>query len=94
MPVVDEVAADYGEIAFVAVAGRAGIDETRERAEGLFSDRLDWGLDQSVWEAFGVFGQPTSFLITADDKVYDMWFGAVGGDELRDRLDGLLALHG
>jgi hypothetical protein len=40
-----------------------------------------------------VFGQPVSILVTADDKVFDGWFGAAPDDFTRERLDALLAVH-
>ncbi len=76
---------------FVAVAGRAGLDATRERAKTLFSDNLLWGLDDSIWDLYGIPGQPVSLLIT-DGVVVDMWFGAVGEQEIRMRLDNLVSL--
>ena len=92
MPVVDEVANDYlDDVAFLAVAGRGDLDATREEAGRSFSDNLMWGLDDSVWDLYGVPGQPASILIT-DGVVVDMWFGAIGEQELRTRLDNLLAI--
>ncbi len=78
-------------VTFVAVAGRAGLDATRERAKTLFSDNLLWGLDKSIWNLYGVRGQPVSILIT-DGVIVDMWFGEVGEQELRKRLDNLVSL--
>ena len=92
MPVVDEVANDYlDDVTFLAVAGRGGLDATREEASRLFSDNLKWGLDDSIWDLYGVPGQPASILIT-DGVVVDMWFGAIGDQELRARLDNLLVI--
>ena len=92
MPVVDEVANDYlDDVAFLAVAGRGDLGATREEADRSFSDNLMWGLDDSVWDLYGVPGQPASILIT-DGVVVDMWFGAIGEQELRTRLDNLLAI--
>jgi hypothetical protein len=92
LPVVDEVAADYGDnVRFVAVAGRGSLDDTAERADELFS-QLDWGLDDSIWDLYGVPGQPVTFLITGSDVVVDTWAGPLGADEIRARLDALVAL--
>jgi hypothetical protein len=92
LPVVDEVANDYvGDVVFVAVAGRGDLDATREEASRLFSDNLNWGLDDSIWDLYGIPGQPASILIT-DGVVVDKWFGALGDQELRTRLDNLLAI--
>lgn len=92
MPVVDEVAADYqDDVRFVAVAGRAGLDETAERANELFA-LLDWGLDDGIWDLYGVPYQPVTFLITGSDVVADTWAGPLEADEIRSRLDALVAL--
>ena len=92
MPVVDEVAADYeDDVRFVAVAGRGSLDDTAAEADALFS-RLDWGLDDSIWELYGVFGQPVTVLISGGDVVVDTWAGALAGDDIRARLDSLVAL--
>ena len=92
MPVVDEVAVDYeDDVRFVAVAGRSSLEDTAAEADALFS-RLDWGLDDSIWDLYGVFGQPVTFLITGSDVTVDTWAGALGEDEIRARLDSLVAL--
>jgi hypothetical protein len=91
LPVVDTVAADYlDDVTFLAVAGRAGLDRTASRAAELFSSNLIWGLDDSVWELYGVFGQPFTLLITGDDRVVDQWFGALPEAELRTRIERLV----
>lgn len=93
MPVVAEIAPDYvDEVAFVAVAGRSGLEATAARAEELFGDRLAWGLDDDLWETFDVPYQPVTVLI-ADGVEIDRWAGALGEDELRRRLDAAVQLH-
>ena len=93
MPVIDEVANDYlDEVSFVAVAGRAPLDRTAAGAAELFSDNLMWGLDESIWELYGVFGQPYSVMISRQGRIVDQWFGAAGESELRERLDALVAI--
>lgn len=57
----------------------------------MFSDNLLWGLDDSLWKLYGIPGQPSSILIT-DGVVVDRWFGEVGEQELRKRLDNLVSL--
>ena len=92
MPVIDTVAADYlDDIAFVAVAGRSDMARTAPAAAELISDNVAWGLDDGIWELYGVPGQPASVLI-ADGVVVDQWFGALGEDALRERLDRLASL--
>jgi hypothetical protein len=70
------------------VAGRAGIEATRERAPTLFSDNLLWGLDDSIWDLYGIVGQPATVLIK-NGTIVDSWYGVLGEAELRVRLDGL-----
>ena len=76
---------------FLAVAGRGDLGATREAASQTFSDNLDWGLDDSIWDLYGIPGQPASILVT-NGVVVDKWFGAIGDQELRTRLDNLLAI--
>ena len=93
LPVVDLVANDYlDDIAFVAIAGRGNLDASRERAAEAFSDNLRWGLDDSIWDLYGVPGQPSSILIV-DGVIVDLWFGAIGEGELRKRMDNLVSLN-
>jgi hypothetical protein len=92
LPVVDEVANDYLEdVEFLALAWKATLGRTKERAETLFSDNLKWGLDEDVFRLYGVPGQPAS-VIVLQGVVVDAWFGAIGEAELRDRLDAVVAL--
>ncbi len=92
MPVIDDVAAEYLEdVTFLAVAGRSDLGSTAAAADELFSDNLMWGLDESVWDLYGIPGQPASVLIT-NGVIVDQWFGAVGADVLRERLDRLVEL--
>ena len=96
MPVVDEIAKDYaGEVTFLAVAGKSSFDRSLPAAEALFTDRISWGYDDSVWELYGNPYQPYTVLITADDKIVTEYYGTPGGEEgIRAQLDALLALHG
>jgi hypothetical protein len=92
LPVVDEVANDYiDEVTFLAVAGRGDLGSTQEEAARLFSDNIKWGLDDSIWDLYGVPGQPATVLIV-DGVVVDGWFGALGDSALRERLDRMVSL--
>ena len=91
MPVVAQVAAEYeGRVDFVAVAGRSDLASTAAEADALFGDGLKWGLDDSIWDLYGARYQPITFAITADGRVADTWYGALGASEIRTVLDGLL----
>ena len=92
MPVIDDVAPDYADtVRIIAVAGQSDLDSTRAEAEKLLSN-VEWGLDDSVWDLYGVRGQPVSYLITGNDIQVANWFGAAGEDALRAALDELVAL--
>ena len=93
MPVVDEVSADYqDEVAFLAVAGKSDLPPTADVAGRLLTDNVPWGLDDSIWDLYGVPYQPVTFLITGDDIIFDRFDGIrYGPDELRQRIDELLA---
>jgi hypothetical protein len=91
LPVVAALAPDYAdEVAFVAVAGRAAYEPTAARAAELFGDKLDWGLDDDLWATYDVPGQPTVVLIV-DGVEVDRWFGAIGEDALRERVEQAVA---
>jgi hypothetical protein len=51
-------------------------------------------LDESIWELYGIRGQPASVIISGDDIVVESWFGALGEAELREKLDLLASLAG
>ncbi len=91
MPVVDSIATDYSDdVTFLAVAGRASLDATTPVAEQLLtSGSVSWGLDEAIWEAYEVFGQPVTFLISADDYVVGQWFGQRSESDIREALDHL-----
>ena len=97
MPVVDKLAAEYGDrIDFVAPAWKErGAEATRARAEGLFqSGKIMWGLDEDwhVFELYGVPYQPVTVLIASDKTVVEAWFGARSEDEIRAALDNLISV--
>jgi hypothetical protein len=93
LPVVDEIAQDYQEeVTFLAVAGNSTLEKTVPRAAELFSDRLAWGYDQSIWDLYGIRGQPWTVLITGDDQVVAIWPGARDEADIRSALDFLVGL--
>ncbi len=91
MPVVESIAADYqGDVTFLAVAGKASLDATAARANELIpSGNIVWTLDESIWEAYEVFGQPVTFLISHDDVLVANWFGLSAEADIRSALDQL-----
>ncbi len=93
MPVVAEISKDYeGQVEFVAVAGRAGFDASAARADELFGDALLWGLDDSIWDLYGIPYQPVTVLITGGDVIVDTWAGLLDESDIRSRIDSLVAL--
>lgn len=94
MPVIDEVANDYlDEVEFLALAWKSDFAKTKAKADVLFGDNLKWGLDEdeSVFDLYGVPGQPAS-VIVVQGVVFDAWFGAIGEEQLRSKLDAVVAL--
>ncbi len=89
MPVIDAIAPDYeGEVTFLAVGGRGALDATTSRAAELMpSGSMLWSLDDSVWESYGVFGQPVTFAISANKVVVDQWSGRRDEADIRATLD-------
>ena len=86
------MAPDYEDLVrFIAVAGQSDLASTKAQADQLLSN-VRWGLDESVWNLYGVRGQPVSFLITGNDIEVGNWFGAAGEETLRAALDELVAL--
>ncbi len=79
------------DVTFLAVAGRGVMAKTAEAADDLFSDNLMWGLDDNIWDLYGVPGQPATILITRG-VVVDMWFGETSAAFLTERIDNLLTL--
>ncbi|MDJ0953084.1 MAG: hypothetical protein QNJ81_05345 [Acidimicrobiia bacterium] len=51
-------------------------------------------MDESIWDLYGIVGQPASVMITGDDVVVETWFGAIGEAELREKFDYLASLAG
>jgi thiol-disulfide isomerase/thioredoxin len=95
LPVIDAVASDYlDEVTFLAVAGNnSDPDRTRDRVGSWFSpDRILWGLDESIWPLYNVPYQPFTVLISSDDVIIDFWFGVLPEEQLRARIDALVAV--
>ena len=98
MPVVDALAADYGdEVDFVAPAWKSDFDATKVRADELFlSGNILWGLDENeeIFQLFGVPYQPVTILIASDQTVVEAWAGLRDESDLRIALDDLISLSG
>ncbi|MEN8239299.1 MAG: hypothetical protein ABFR53_08880 [Actinomycetota bacterium] len=92
MSVVAKLASEYqGKVAFVAVAGRSSMEKTAAVAGDLLNRNVEWGLDDSVWDLYGIRGQPTTVVIT-QGVVVDQWSGTTSEDVLTARINDLLAL--
>jgi hypothetical protein len=91
LPVIADISDDYrDEVVFLGVAGRGSLEDTAARADELFGERITWGLDDSIWDLYGVPYQPVTVLITGDDHVVDTWAGVLEEDEIRSKLDDLV----
>lgn len=97
MPVIDLVAQDYAdEVEFVAIAWKADLATTAERAAQLMpSGVIKWGLDapEAVFAAYEIPYQPWTVLVV-DGVEVARWAGALGEADLRANLDTLVALAG
>jgi hypothetical protein len=95
LPVVDKVSADYADrVSFLAVAWRGSMADTTERAGQLLrSGNIKWGLDEDerIFGLYGVPYQPVTVMIGTDKTVVDAWAGALEEDQLRAKLDALVA---
>ena len=92
MPVVDNLAEEYDDVAFVAVAWKGTPEATAERASELMpSGSMFWGLDVSeeIFALYEVPYQPVTVLIGADKQVAERWTGLRDEDEIRAALDRL-----
>ena len=95
MPVIDKLAAEYGDrVAFIAPAWKGTMEATAQRAAELMpSGKVRWGLDaeEAVFAAFGVPYQPHTVLITADGVVAEAWAGVRSEEAMRRSIEALLA---
>ncbi len=79
----------------MAVAGRSSVGASQAEADRLGLNGVLWGYDDDLWATYQVFGQPTAFLITADDKIYDGPRYRVSDEpSIRTGIENLLAVHG
>jgi hypothetical protein len=96
LPVVDSLAAEYGDqVDFVAPAWKSSFELTEARAAELFkSGRIQWGLDseEEIFRAYGVPYQPVTVLIAGDKTVVEAWDGLRSEAEIRVALDNLIDL--
>jgi thioredoxin-like negative regulator of GroEL len=92
LPVISKLASRYrGKVSFVAVAGRSDMGKTAEVAGLLLNMNVKWGLDESIWNLYGVRGQPVAVLIKQGVIVKEL-FGSSGEDALTSRINDLLEL--
>lgn len=98
MPVIDSLAAEYGDrVDFVAPAWKASFQATEARADELFqSGQIRWGLDEEeeIFQLYEVPYQPVTVLIAADQTVVESWDGLRAEDEIRSALEELISLSG
>jgi hypothetical protein len=95
LPVVDQLAAEYGDrVAFVAPAWKGTLEATTARAAELLpSGKVLWGLDEAeeIFALYGVPYQPATVLITSNGTVFESWSGARDEAGMREAIEALLA---
>ena len=98
MPVVDDLAAEYGDqIDFVAPAWKGSQEATAARGNELFqSGNVYWGLDEQeeVFSAYGIPYQPVTILIAHDRTVVTEWAGMQDPAQIEAWLNELISLAG
>ena len=98
MPVVDQLAAKYGDqIDFVAPAWKSTEGATAAAGANYFqSGKVFWGLDadQDVFAAYGVPYQPVTILIAHDRTVVTEWAGFKDAADIEAWLNELILLAG
>ncbi|MFQ5967817.1 MAG: TlpA family protein disulfide reductase [Acidimicrobiia bacterium] len=80
---------------FLAVAKpeRTTFEKTAARAPVLMpSGRILWGFDPEfeIWDLYGTRRQPVSVLITNRGEIIDFWYGILGEEETRARIERLV----
>ena len=98
MPVVDQLAAEYGDrVDFVAPAWKSSFEATKAFADQVFqSGKVMWGLDadEEVFFLYRIPYQPVTVLIGADRTIVDKWAGVRPMGEQREVIENLIALSG
>lgn len=64
---------------------------TAEAADALLNRNVKWGLDESIWDLYGVRGQPVSVMIKQGVVIKEL-FGGQGVDVLTARINELIDL--
>ena len=92
MPVVDQLAQEYGDqVTFLAPAWKASFERTLDAAITLMpSGIVEWGLDRNeeLFALFGVTYQPAGLMIV-DGVIIEQWPGGLGEQDLRERVEYL-----
>ena len=79
----------------MAPAWKSNFGQTEARAHELFlAGQIMWGLDETVFELYGIPYQPVTVLIGADKTIVDAWPGLRGEEEIRASIENLLAVSG
>jgi thiol-disulfide isomerase/thioredoxin len=92
-PNVTEVAAELGdEVDLYGVAGRGEAPAMEEFVDQTGTGALTHAIDDdgAIWSDYGVAAQPAFAFIDADGEV-DVVIGALGADNLRERMQDLAA---
>ena len=65
--------------------------KTAEVADALLNRNVMWGLDESIWDLYGIRGQPVAVLIK-QGGVVEQLFGSSCEGALTARINDLLEL--
>jgi hypothetical protein len=79
-----------GDVTFVGVAGRADVADMQGFVTDTGTDAMTHLADEdgSLWARFGVVSQP-AYAFIAPDGTVEVFSGALGGAQLRDRTAAL-----
>jgi thiol-disulfide isomerase/thioredoxin len=90
-PEVAAVAQDLqGQVHVLGVAGRGRVEDMRAFVDDTGTAGVEHLVDAdgSLWSRFGIVAQPAYAFVAPDGSV-EVFAGALGGDELRERAEAL-----
>ena len=92
-PEIADVASRYSDqVTLFGVAGRGELDAMADFVSDTGTEAITHvaDLDGSIWNSYGIYGQP-AFAFIDDDGSVEVFIGSMGGDALAERIDALIA---
>lgn len=92
-PEIADVASRYADqVTLFGVAGRGELDAMADFVSDTGTEAITHvaDLDGSIWNSYGIYGQP-AFAFIDDDGTVEVFVGSMGGDALAERVDALIA---